>query len=183
MEEIIADADLILSDPLEAPPTEEVFIDGKSYFSEKSRNPWDCESILSTYSNMDNNPVTIGKDGRRRRKKGTKNDIIHQSAIYEEEPAMQILLSDKTGLPLGVLPTRGQGQDGADTFVSVNKGEARKKEESVEEKKMRKLNVKKEREMARIQKKMMKQAFSDEFSKRATEVLNDDVGGKTVFRF
>jgi protein LTV1 len=182
MEEINADADFILSDPLEAPPTEEVFIDGKSYFSEKLRNPWDCESILSTYSNMDNNPVTIGKDGRRRRKKDTKK-VIHQSAIHEEEPAMQILLSDKTGLPLGVLPTRGQGQDGDGTFMSINKGEARKKEESVEEKKMRKLNVKKEREMARMQKKMMKQAFSDEFGKRAAEVLNDDVGGKTVFRF
>jgi protein LTV1 len=139
--------------------------------------------ILSTYySNIDNNPVTIVKDGRRRRKKDTKK-VIHQSAIHEEEPAMQILLSDKTGLPLGVLPTRGQGQDGADTFMSINKGEARKKEESVEEKKMRKLYVKKEREMARMQKKMMKQACSDEFGKRAAEVLSDDVGGKTVFRF
>jgi protein LTV1 len=183
LDEINADADLILKDPLEAPPTEEVFIDGQSYFSEKMRNPWDCESILSTYSNMDNNPVTIGAGGRRWRKPEKKN--MHQSAIHEEEPAMQILLSDKTGMPLGVLPTRGQGgQDGAgDTFVSVNKGEARKKEESIEEKKMRKLNIKKERQISRMQKKMMKEAFSDEFSKRATEVLNDDVGGKTVFRF
>ena len=43
--------------------------------------------------------------------------------------------------------------------------------------------AKKEREMARIQKKMMKEAFSQEFSKRAQEVLVDDVGGKSVFRF
>jgi hypothetical protein len=78
---------------------------------------------------------------------------------------------------------REQGQDGADTCVSVNKGVARKKEESVEEKKMRKLYVKKEREINRMQKKRMKQAFSDDFGKRAAEVLNDDVGGKTVFRF
>lgn len=96
----------------------------------------------------------------------------------------QILLSEKTGLPLGVLPEQVHDDDGGmDTFISVNKGEARSKNKNKDDKKMRKLTVKKERQVARMQKKMMKEAFSDEFAKRQQEVAVDDVGGKTVFRF
>ena len=182
IDEVLADANMILSDPLRPPPTEEILIDGKSYFSEKMRNPWDCESILSTYSNLDNNPVVIGAEGRRRRRK-PKNNGSSNATACGEEPEQQIRLSEKTGLPLGVLPSRGPAGGGEETYVSLNKGEARKKNENTEEKKDRKLNVKKERKFARMQKKMMKQAFSDEFNKRSTEVLADDVGGKTVFRF
>jgi protein LTV1 len=181
IEALLGDADAILGNGRAAPPAEEVFIDGKSYFSEKMRNPWDCESILSTYSNLDNNPSTIAASGRRRTRK-SKKDKSTSSTLPEEEPIQQILLSEKTGLPLGVLPTREE-EYGDDTFLSVNRGEARKKTESLEEKKLRKQNIKKERQVARMQKKMMKEAFSEEFGRRTQEVLTDDVGGKTVFRF
>ena len=100
----------------------------------------------------------------------------------EGESVQQIMLSEKTGLPLGVLDTPHH-EYADDTFVSVNKGERRKKNETAEEKKMRKQNVKKERQLARMQKKMMKEAFSEEFGRRAHDVLVDDVGGKSVFRF
>mmetsp|Transcript_27138 Transcript_27138/g.44818 ORF Transcript_27138/g.44818 Transcript_27138/m.44818 type:complete len:552 (-) Transcript_27138:66-1721(-) len=185
--DVLGEADQTLGDPQRAPPAEEIFIDGKSYFSEKMRNPWDCESILSTYSNLDNNPVTIGGGGRRRKRK-PRNRSNSSVATEPQEDVQQILLSEKTGLPLGVLPSGGRDKDddfvgGNDTYVSVNKGEARRRNETVEEKKLRKLNVKKERQLARMQKKMMKEAFNDEFSKRQQEVLVDDVGGKTVFRF
>jgi len=194
MDEILGDADTILRNRLEGPPAEEIFIDGKSYFSEKMRNPWDCESILSTYSNLDNNPKTIGTEGRRRRRKPKK---INEDDNYDESTASVqhiIQLSEKTGLPLGVLPTHGgcgfsaddmqsQAVDGTDTFMSVNKGEKRHKNESMEEKKLRKLNVKKERQLARMQKKMMKNAFGDEYSKRQQDLMVDDMGGKSVFRF
>jgi protein LTV1 len=66
IEDLLGEADGVLGKKKDAPPAEEVFIDGKSYYSLKLRNPWDCESILSTYSNLDNNPVTIGAGGRRR---------------------------------------------------------------------------------------------------------------------
>ena len=184
IESTLKSADQILHDPLEAPPAEEIFIDGKSYFSETMRNPWDCESILSTYSNLDNNPVTIDGGGRRRKNNKKKKNLITPIMDEEHKQRQQILLSDKTGLPLGVLPTRG-GKDaaGADTYVSVNKGEARKKKETAEEKKQRKAAVKMERQMARMEKKLRKEAFANEFEKRANEVLQDDVGGKSVFRF
>lgn len=186
IEDVLGEANDVLRNGRHAPPAEEIFIDGKSYFSEKMRNQWDCESILSTYSNLDNNPVTIGTGGRRRKKKNKKGSSVAPSEDDEsaQRQNQQILLSDKTGLPLGVLPIREQDDDGGmETYVSVNKGEARTKDESKEEKHMRKLTVKKERQVARMQKKMMKEAFSDEFTKRQHEVMVDDVGGKTVFRF
>ncbi|KAL3924889.1 MAG: hypothetical protein SGILL_000769 [Bacillariaceae sp.] len=185
--DILGEADQTLADPLHAPPAEEIFIDGKSYFSEKMRNPWDCESILSTYSNLDNNPTTIGESGRRRRrknKKGKGGDDASSIASHQQEHIQQILLSDKTGLPLGVLPESNYDDgDVDDTYMSVNKGEPRRKNETAEEKRLRKLNVKKERQLARMQKKMMKEAYNDEFGKRQDQILVDDVGGKSVFRF
>jgi len=191
--ELLGEADDTLRNPHESPPTEEIFIDGKSYFSEKIRNPWDCESILSTYSNLDNNPTTIVTSGRRRRRRS--NTGKYGSGDDESTASAQqiIKLSEKTGLPLGVLPSgRGgvytddsycQTIDQADTYMSVNKGEKRHKHESAEEKKQRKLNVKKERQIARMQKKMMKNAFNDEFNKRQQDLLVDDMGGTSVFRF
>ena len=183
IESILGEADDTLASGLAAPPAEEVFIDGKSYYSEKIRNPWDCETILTTYSNMDNNPTTIEAGGRRQRTKKKGKGTV--APVPESEEVQQIQLSEKTGLPIGVLPTRDddEGDDGFDTYASVNKGEARKKKETAEEKKARKAAVKQERQLARMQKKMMKEVYAEEFSKRTHEVLVDDVGGKSVFRF
>lgn len=173
--EILAEAKDVLAEPLQAPPPEDVLIDGKSYFSLKERNPWDCESILTTYSNLDNNPVVIGVSRSRRRK--TKNP----HPTNEEVP--KILLSNKTGLPLGVLPGRTKlTEKDNETFRSVNRGEARAKTETAEEKKARKALIKQERQLARIQKKVTRQVFSEEFEKRVPTAA-DDLACKTVFRF
>jgi hypothetical protein len=63
-------------DPPPPPPPEEVFIDGKSYFSVTSRNSWDCESMLSTYSEFGQQSGDHrqggGGGGRRERKKKEK---------------------------------------------------------------------------------------------------------------
>ena len=176
VDEILAAASARLAEPAARPPAEEIFIDGKSYFSERERNPFDCDSILSTYSNLDNNPVTI-EASRRRKKK--KNKIFGIS----EEPVAPIQLSNKTGLPLGVLPTKHVDDDWDDTIISVNKGIARNREETKEEKKARKEQIKKERQMARIQKKATKEVFKEEFQKHASNMGADDVAGKTVFRY
>lgn len=90
-------------------------------------------------------------------------------------------------MPLGVLPTKGGVDDGDDygeeTFISVNKGEARKKSESKEEKRARKLLVKQERQIARIQKKMMREAIAEEFGQRVQNDVSNEVGGKSVFKY
>eukprot|EP00535_Pseudo-nitzschia_heimii_P002124 CAMPEP_0197183278 /NCGR_PEP_ID=MMETSP1423-20130617/7729_1 /TAXON_ID=476441 /ORGANISM="Pseudo-nitzschia heimii, Strain UNC1101" /LENGTH=564 /DNA_ID=CAMNT_0042633841 /DNA_START=63 /DNA_END=1754 /DNA_ORIENTATION=+ len=186
--QVLGEADDTLRDPQQAPPAEEIFIDGKSYYSERMRNPWDCESILSTYSNLDNNPTTIDSASHRRTRKDKKKrwkSNKNESTIPEE--SQTIRLSEKTGMPLGVFPTSDytdssycQTYDGTQTYMSVNKGEKRSQKETAEEKRLRKLTVKKERQLARMQKKLMKEAFSEEFSKRQQKVMVDDVGGKTV---
>lgn len=179
LEEQLQDANETLASPIMEPPPEEVLIDGKSYFSERTRNPWDCESILSTYSNLDNNPVTI--DSKRRRKKKKQQQVSPVESLPEEEPA-HIKLSSKTGLPIRYTKEEDDYDEEDDTMVSRNRGEARNKKETKEEKKARKLAVKKEREIARIQKKMMKEAFKDEFALRS-EDATDEMGGKSVFRY
>jgi protein LTV1 len=182
VKEVLAEAKAFLASPALDLPPEEILIDGKSYYSQKSRNPWDCESILSTYSNLDNNPAVV-ENSRRKGNKKKKNKVGPQQPIYEET-VKQIQLSKKTGLPLGILPSRyGGSPDDFDTIASVNKGEKRSKEESSEEKKMRKALVQQQRQLSRIQKKMMKEAFQDEFSKRNGENIDNDVAGKSVFRY
>jgi protein LTV1 len=193
MQKDLADADAILANPEMDLPPEEIFIDGKSYFSETPRNPWDCESILSTYSNLDNNPVVIGRTSRKSKKKGKKKELMEvESQVIPEDKPVKIHLSNKTGLPLGVFdkPTHNSRSSPeedcygeSDTYISVNKGEARNKTESTLEKKVRKMTVKEERKICRIQKKIMKEAFREEFQKRGTAEVVDAVGGTTVFRF
>lgn len=189
MQEELAEAEQILANPeMEPAPFEDVLIDGKSYFSERHQNPFDCESILTTYSNLDNNPAVISRSGRRNRK-GKKGPRVSRATdvVPEEEPVTQFVLSNKTGLPLGVLGQEGgddadDGWDGDDTLMSVNKGEARNKNESKAEKKARKNAIKEERRIARLQKKMMKEAFAEEFDRRADAVGDNELAGKSVFR-
>jgi protein LTV1 len=195
MQKDLADADAILANPEMDLPPEEILIDGKSYFSQTSRNPWDCESILSTYSNLDNNPVVIGRSpsSNRKGKKGRKGkDLTSEDSRISEEGPVQINLSNKTGLPLRVFDNYNQsecpekdhhGYGESDTFISVNRGEARNKQESKTEKKVRKMTIKEERKICRMQKKIMKEAFKDEFQKRGTAEVIDAVGGKAVFRY
>jgi protein LTV1 len=195
LDEYIAEAELTLAQPKEKPPAEEIFMDGKSYYTERERNPWDCESILSTYSNLDNNPVTINQTASRRLRRQPNapiKDCIVASVEneYRDLTDQHIRLSTKTGLPI-VAPKQRFGlsehcQDDVDfddTIVSVNKGVGRSKDETPEEKRARKLLVKRERELARLQKKITRQIFSEEFQKYAAVVGDDPVAGKTVFRF
>jgi len=159
------------------PPEEDVLIDGKSYFEQSTINPWDCESILSTYSNLDNNPAVIGHSRRRRLKK-KKNALDVDSTIGEPK---KILLSSKTGLPIGVLPTTQKAEKTHESRGS--KAEQRKRGETPEERKARKERVKKNKQEARLQKRVMKGVFADEFAKRSASTLADDVGGVPVFRY
>jgi len=195
MQKDLADADAILANPEVDLPPEEVFIDGKSYFTETSRSQWDCESILSTYSNLDNNPVVIGRKKKKKKKgkKMMKNENVSGDVIPEDGP-VKIQLSSKTGLPLGIfnnIDEQSPEQDDDDyyyndeseTYISINRGEARDKSETKLEKKQRKVAIKEERKICRMQKKIMKEAFKEEFMKRGQDVIDNDVGGSTVFRF
>ena len=179
-EEELKEAKKKIQSPELEPPPEEIFIDGKSYYSMKERNPWDCESILSTYSNLDNNPATIGTGGRRKKKKNQKKNETQE----REEELQKIVLSNKTGLPVFENPISEEDEEECEeTIITVNRGAARKKKETPEERKARKAQVKQERQMARVQKKATKEVFKEEHLKRADVCAVDDLAGKAVFRY
>ena len=76
--------------------------------------------------------------------------------------------------------------DESDTYTSINRGEAREKSETkFENKKQRKVAIKEERkiQISRMQKKIVKEAFQEEFIKRGQDVIDNDVGGSTCFGF
>jgi protein LTV1 len=154
---------------------------------------------------LDNNPVIIGRSDRRRKKKnkgsGGDGSSVTSNDIIPEDGTVKIKLSNKTGLPIrsdtyGGVRNNDNGvhddyddDEGGDyfdndsTYLSINRGEARHKNETLAEKRERKMAIKEERKICRIQKKMMKEAFAEEFQRRGQDVILDPVGGNTVFRF
>lgn len=105
---------------------------------EKVRDGWDCETILSTYTNIYNHPRFI--------KERSKRDI---------------LLLGKDGVPLGAMAAFREmkrekkmerqeavlEEEEEDEVVPENRGEKRDKTETAEEKKARKALIKQERKV------------------------------------
>lgn len=111
------------------------------YLIEKPKEKWDCESIISTYSNLENHPTLIREEPKKKKK--------------------TIQLSKKTGIPIGVLPTKEKEEED-DDLISENLGKKRNKNETKEEKRLRKKMIKMENRMKRQLKKETKKAFKKE---------------------
>jgi len=184
LDDILAEADQVLMDPIMDLPPEEVLIDGKSYFAEKIQSPWDCESILSTYSNLDNNPCIIGRTKKRSStKKKQVSSNVSIDAGYDDQP-IQVILSQKTGLP--ILHSHIISQtilEDPSVSSCINFGTARRKNESKDEKRLRKEAAKEQKQVSRAQKKLMKSVFQEELAKRCDSNLKNDIGGVSVFRY
>ncbi|KAI0375462.1 LTV-domain-containing protein [Pilatotrama ljubarskyi] len=139
------------------------------------KDRWDCETILTTYSNLENHPRLI-------KARNTK-------------PVPKIRLDPKTGLPSVVEEHMKQPQadssatdeenedhrrtsyagytgSGTDLLTAVRVTVARKKDETPEEKKARKQAVKAERQARRSEKKATRETFSKEV-KRQVQSLAD----------
>lgn len=124
---------------------------------EEPGEKWDCESILSTYSNLYNHP----------------------QIIKDPPKAKVIKVSAKTGIPVGILPERGLTAKQVERMVMINDGDLskvstqpRSKHETTDERKARKLAIKEERKDRRMEKKANKQAFKMEKSRQEKEQLN-----------
>ncbi|XP_075993030.1 protein LTV1 homolog [Genypterus blacodes] len=118
---------------------------------------WDCETIISTYSNIYNRPKII-------------EDPVKLKAIR---------VSSKTGVPLDVLPARGLTARQAERITRINDSDLprvatqpRSKEESKEERKARKHTIKEERKERRTEKKANKTAFKQEKERQEKQMLN-----------
>jgi hypothetical protein len=88
---------------------------------EDEREHWDCDTIVSTYSNLDNHPVRIGAPLNKFKNLGSERGVQRG----ENAPGV-IRLSGKQGLPVEYLPKRG--------VVEGLPGRAPRKENEGEEK-------------------------------------------------
>nr|XP_033794860.1 protein LTV1 homolog isoform X3 [Geotrypetes seraphini] len=147
------DSDCFLNEDDEAEEKEEM----EKLVIEEPRIMWDCQSILSTYSNLYNHP----------------------QLIKEPPKPKAIKVSSKTGIPLDVLPQRGLTAKQAERMERINDSDlprastqARSKTESREERKARKQNIREERKERRLEKKANKLAFKMEKARQEKEQLN-----------
>uniref|UniRef100_A0A8B9Q5X5 Protein LTV1 homolog n=1 Tax=Apteryx owenii TaxID=8824 RepID=A0A8B9Q5X5_APTOW len=124
---------------------------------EESKEKWDCESVLSTYSNLYNHPKLI------------------------EEPSQPkpIKISQKTGIPLHILPQKGLTAKQVERMQMINGSDLprastqpRSKNETKEDRKARKQAIKEERKERRMEKKANKLAFKLEKTRQEKELLN-----------
>ena len=104
------------------------------------RERWDCESVLSLRSNLDNHPARISEPGHGRKPRSGS------TASAAQHPT-RITLSAKTGLPVGSAErTASGGRSGEDELVSASTqaGPAAqpRRGETPEEKKARKAATK-----------------------------------------
>lgn len=155
------------------------------YLREKPTSAWDCESIISTYSNLDNHPTRLSHP-----KPPRKKDAANPPP---RDAPKRIVLSSKSGLPVGVLDARGPATDGDDSEDEeepegqVNKGAARSRDETPEERRARKALVKEERMKKRSEKREVKAAFKKEDigSQRRVALSGSGpgAGGVAVFKY
>ncbi|XP_069023851.1 protein LTV1 homolog [Embiotoca jacksoni] len=118
---------------------------------------WDCETIISTYSNIYNRPTVIA----------------------EPSKLKPIRVSSKTGVPLDVLPSRSLTAKQVERMTRINDGDLprvstqpRPREESKEERAARKQAVREERKERRVEKKANKVAFKEEKVRQEKQMLN-----------
>lgn len=128
---------------------------------------WDCETIVSTYSNLDNHPGKIGAPETRRKKKLAER---FSGALSSENNI--ISLGGKAKLPVDFLPRARSHSTENTGDVKAPKTEHKRKphgQESKEEKKERKAAIKEEKREARRVKKEMKELYKGE-AQRAQRV-------------
>jgi len=108
----------------------------------RERNNWDCETIITTYTNIYNHPKMI------------KDDTVKKIHVTRK------------GLPIVEKEISEEEEEEEEYEVRENKGIARKRNETKEEKKARKAMVKNAKKERREAKKATKKAFKKEHMKQ-----------------
>lgn len=132
--------------------------------SDNEDKAWDCETIVSTYSNLDNHPARIGAPQKPGRK-----DISQNSHRASDLKGPIISLRGKQQIPVDYLPRTGSSRKvgktentKAETSNSnSNVGGHSRTGETLEQKRDRKSALKKEKREARMAKKELKTLYRD----------------------
>ncbi|XP_057653775.1 protein LTV1 homolog [Diorhabda carinulata] len=136
---------------------EEEFVE----IDENPKEKWDCESILSTYSNIYNHPKLISESQSGKIKIDKKTGIPHAF--------------NRSSLTSKALNKFNEGNEKLQTssfdqrsFISI-----RSKNETPEERKERKKKVKEYRRERRLEKKLNTEAFKDEAKRQVKIAINN----------
>ncbi|KAF0719115.1 Aste57867_1270 [Aphanomyces stellatus] len=146
------------------------------YLVSRVEDQWDCETIVSTYSNLDNHPTIIREPSSSKKKK--------KAAKAAALASTTVVLSAKTGMPLNVVPLAAtapiqEEEDESDDDERTTPQFSRGKGESKEEKKARKLAAKAHKQERRLEKKEVKLLYKDEKQRQ----LQNSGPGLSVFRY
>ncbi|RHY94742.1 hypothetical protein DYB26_013356 [Aphanomyces astaci] len=171
-------ADVVVMKPTDPVPAIE-----PADLTDLSANPYlvqrvEDQTIVSTYSNLDNHPTMIREPSKTSKKKTKAQKIALSSTI---------VLSSKTGMPLNIVPLTAtapiQEEDVSDDGSDDNRRKAlqlsRGKGETKEDKKLRKTLAKTHKKERREEKKEVKLLYKDEKS-RQTQTAGPNL---SVFRY
>ena len=133
------------------------------------REEWDCESVLSLRSNLDNHPGTIETPSSRRR----RERAARPEGEGGDEPGVLrdgIRLSHRHGIAVDFLERGAGGQPREERGrFGEGAGKARERAETAEEKRARKAAVKAAQREARAAKKELKTLFKQGAQKQAAQ--------------
>lgn len=141
-------------------------IDKKLMIVQSSKRKWDCESILSTYSNIYNHPKKIVEGN------GNKIRINKKTGIPSN-------VFDKHGLTTKTLDKLNQQNEEIksksipDHTSQLSMLSQRPKDETAEDKRIRKQKLKDYRKERRVEKKINTLAFKDESKKQVKIAINN----------
>ncbi|KAG8219439.1 Low temperature viability protein-domain-containing protein [Butyriboletus roseoflavus] len=124
----------------------------RAYDANQKEDRWDCETILTTYSNLENHPRII--------------------RARSSQPVSKIKLNSRTGLPSVANGGRQTLEDKQVKQVIKQTVISRPRDESKEEKRSRKQAVKAERQARRADKKTMKEQFNSEIKQQTQGLSN-----------
>ncbi|XP_060536625.1 protein LTV1 homolog [Cylas formicarius] len=145
--------------------------EGLQYIEVKEKEKWDCESILSTYSNLYNHPKVIKEPLNEKitidKLSGIPNHVLGQKKITMA--ALNRLNNEN-----GSVENKTEKAIGAGSVVSqLSALSIRAKDESPEERRNRKKALKVYRKERRIEKKINSEAFKEESIKQAKIHINN----------
>ncbi len=137
------------------------------YLRPREHQNWDCESILSMCTTTDNLPTTISVRGRRGGRNGANT---------------MIRISKKTGLPVHEPKLNGAPahqhylapNDELNENVCINKGKARQRGESTEDRRARKSATKGQQRMRRKEKLALRNAFKEGAKAAQQQLANSE---------
>ncbi|CAG4939332.1 unnamed protein product [Colias eurytheme] len=145
---------------------------------------WDCETILSTYSNLYNHPKLIEEPRKQKIKINPKTGLPEDTLGKDNKLTMKSLAKFNAMNKEHASDSDDDGRTNAETVLStLSVLSIRPKDETPEEKKERKRLLKEYRKERRIEKKANKEAFKEEKKRQEKIMLNNrnNVQGNKIF--